>query len=160
MRHHIGQPERTANLDELAARNDDFASRRERGQDQQRGAGIVVDDCGGFRAGEFGEQGFDQFVPLDTFAGIAVHGQVHVTLQAGNHRVHDATGKDRAPQTGVQNDAGGVDGLAHARLDGLTKQFARLTQYDAVEFLHESAGIFVGQASSLSPYSFRQPAVR
>jgi hypothetical protein len=55
----------------------------------------------------------------------------------------------------VEDDAGGIDGLAHARLDGLTKQFARLTQYDAVEFLHERAGIFVEQASSLFLYDVR-----
>ena len=40
----------------------------------------------------------------------------------------------------MENDAGGIDGFAHARLDGLMQQFARLTQYDAVEFLHEMPG--------------------
>jgi len=94
LRHHVGQPERTANLDELAARNEDFASRRERGQDQQRGAGIVVDDRGRFRTGEFGEEGFDQFTRSTRPPNRGPRPGSR-SLQSGNHRIHDAAGKHR-----------------------------------------------------------------
>ncbi len=44
--HHVGQPEGPADLDQLAARHDDFAPRRVGLQEQEKGGGIVVDHDG------------------------------------------------------------------------------------------------------------------
>jgi hypothetical protein len=43
-RHDVGHAEGTADLDQLAARDDHLAPGRQRGQHQQDGGGVVVDD--------------------------------------------------------------------------------------------------------------------
>ncbi len=48
----VRQPERTADLDEFAARDDDFASASERRDREQKGRRVVVDDERRFAAGE------------------------------------------------------------------------------------------------------------
>ncbi len=46
LRHHIGNAERTADLDQFAARDDDFPALGQRVQGQQHGGGVVVDHNG------------------------------------------------------------------------------------------------------------------
>ncbi len=41
--HHVGDPERPADLDALAPADGNVASRAERGEDEQHGGGVVVD---------------------------------------------------------------------------------------------------------------------
>ena len=52
LRHDLGNPERAADLDQLAARHDDLLAARERVQREQDGRGVVVDDRCRFGAGE------------------------------------------------------------------------------------------------------------
>ena len=56
LRHHVRDAEAAADLDELAARHDDFASRRQRRQHEHRRGRVVVDDYGRLGAGEAAEQ--------------------------------------------------------------------------------------------------------
>ena len=58
LRHDVRHAEPSADLDELAARHDDFPSRRESGEDQQRRRRVVVDDDGSFGAGQAAEHRF------------------------------------------------------------------------------------------------------
>ena len=100
--------------------------RRQRREHEHGGGGVIVDDRGRFRAGQFRQNVFDQFVALGAFAGFAVHGQGAIALQLAQHRIHHARRQDRAAQAGVQDDAGGVDGFAHMRFGGALEQLFRL----------------------------------
>ena len=51
-REDVGDPEAVADLDQLAAGDDDLASLRERGEREQHRAGVVVDDERRLRAGQ------------------------------------------------------------------------------------------------------------
>ena len=55
-REHFGDPEAVADLDELAARDDNVAPFREGGNGEQDGGGVVVDDQRGLCAGEGAKQ--------------------------------------------------------------------------------------------------------
>src|SRR5207244_4510887 len=61
-RHDRRNAERSADFDELAARDDHLLARRERSEHQQYRGGVVVHHRGGLSAGEFGEQRFDRGV--------------------------------------------------------------------------------------------------
>src|SRR5690606_15040316 len=58
--HDVGNAVGTADLDQLAARDDHFAAAGQRVEHQQDGGGVVVHDGGGVGAGELAEQAFDQ----------------------------------------------------------------------------------------------------
>ena len=49
---HLGNPEAVADLDQLAARDEHIAAFRERGQREQHGGGVVVDDERSLGAGQ------------------------------------------------------------------------------------------------------------
>ena len=55
-RHDVGNAEGFADLDQLAAGDEGFASASERGQNQKNRGGIVVDDDSRFRAREAAEE--------------------------------------------------------------------------------------------------------
>ena len=55
-REHLGDAEAVADLDQLAARDDNVAPFRERGNGEQDGGGVVVDDQRGLGAGECARQ--------------------------------------------------------------------------------------------------------
>jgi hypothetical protein len=51
-----------------------------------------------------------------------------ITFQFAEHRIHDTCRQNRAAQTRVQNNAGGVDGFAHMRFGGVLEKIFRLSQ--------------------------------
>ena len=55
-REHVGDPEPVADLDQLAARDDDLAALGERSEREQHGGGVVVDDERGLGARSGAEQ--------------------------------------------------------------------------------------------------------
>ena len=63
--HDFGQAKGAADFDKLSARHDNFFMRGQRGEDKEGGGGVIVDDRGGFRPGQFGQDVFHQFVALD-----------------------------------------------------------------------------------------------
>ena len=126
--HHFRQPERAADLDELAPRDDDLLLRGQRRQHQHRGGGVVIDHRSRFRARKLSEDRLDQFVPLNPFATLAVHSQRRVALQLGQHRIYHAAGKYRPSQARVQDDARRVDCLAEMGCRSLLQQRRRASQ--------------------------------
>ncbi len=107
-RHHIRDAEGAANLDQLAARDHHLLVARQRGQHQQHGGRIVVDDGGRFGAGQAADQVFDQVIAV---AAAAV-GQVVLQIAGGRQRLHHGVdgllGQQRPAQVGVQHRAGQV----------------------------------------------------
>ena len=62
--HDVGNAKRAADLDQFAARHDHFLLRRQRGQREQHRGRVVVDDGGGFGAGQFADEVVDQVVAV------------------------------------------------------------------------------------------------
>ena len=62
-REHVGDAEAVADLDELAARDDHLASFRERGEREQHGGGVVVDDERGLGARQAPEERREVILP-------------------------------------------------------------------------------------------------
>jgi len=117
--HDVGHAEGAADLDQLAARDDDLAAapvhRCERGDGQQHGGGVVVDDRRRLGAGERAQQFLDEAVAVAAAARrevvLEVVGRGHRRQQVLECRI----GKQRAPEVGVDHRAGEVEHAAHAR---------------------------------------------
>ena len=108
-RHDFGDAEAVADFDEFAAGDDDFAAVGERGQDEQDGGGAIVDDDGGFGAGQAFEEMRGVDVALAACAGFEIVFEIGV-LRGGAAKFFDGGfGERRAAKIGVQDDAGGVD---------------------------------------------------
>lgn len=105
---HVGDAEAAADFDELGAGDEDAAAFGEGGEDEQDGGGVVVDDEGGFGAGEAFEQVFGMAVAGATGAFGEVVFQVGVA-ERGVHGLDGRAAKGGAAQVGVEDDAGGVD---------------------------------------------------
>ena len=120
--HDFRQPERTADLDQLAARDDDLLLRRQRCEHQHRGGRIIVDDCSRFRAGKLREDILDEFVTLDPLAALAIDGERRVTFQFSQHRIDDTAGENRPSQARMQDDAGRIDRRSQVRARRLREQ--------------------------------------
>jgi hypothetical protein len=75
-RQDVGQAELTADLDQLAPRDEHLATPRERGERQHEGRGVVVHDERVLGAGERGEQELRARRAPSTLAGAPVHLQV------------------------------------------------------------------------------------
>ena len=84
-RHHVGNAERAADLDQLAARNQNFAAFGQRVERQQHGSGVVVDHDGrDFALGsveQLRKQPIDVDVALAALAGIEIELEIRVSLR-------------------------------------------------------------------------------
>ena len=106
----LGDPEAVADLDELAAGDDDLAPSPCEGRRHQRERrGAVVDQVRGAGPGDGGQQRVDRGPP----AGTAVAGgevELDVAGPGGQlDRGAGSRGEGRAAEVGVQQDAGGVE---------------------------------------------------
>src|ERR1700722_2719142 len=133
LRHDFGNAEAVANFDEFAARDKDFAIASERGEDKQHGGGAIVDDDGGFGAGEALEKLTGMNVAFAARAGFEIVFEIGI-LRCGAAKFLDGGfGERGAAEIGVEDDAGGVD-------DGLERLGKDL--FDGVgDFVLESDGI-------------------
>ena len=104
----VGKPVRAADLDQLSAGDDHLPVPAERGKDEKRGGGIVVDDHGRLGAGEPPEELFDGRVALAAEPGLHVDLQVAAPVEAGQG-AGGARGQDSAAEAGMENDPGGID---------------------------------------------------
>ena len=68
-RHDVGHAERAADLDQLAARDDDLAAARQRVEHEQHRGGVVVDDGRVLGAGQLAQQAAQVVVALAAPAG-------------------------------------------------------------------------------------------
>ena len=106
--HHLGHPERAADLDRLAARHGDLAPGRQRRDGEQHRRRVVVDDDRVLGAAEAGEQLADRALARAALAG----GEVELDgLRVGCLRVRDRG----AAEVRVEQHARGVD---HRRQQG------------------------------------------
>ena len=108
-RHDIGHAESAANLDQLAARDHDFAAHGKGIEHEQNGAGVVVNEGCVLRTGEFANQSAQMIVALAAFAGREIE-------LKGDRRPHRRdSGLDRcfsdqrAAKVGVQHRAGEIE---------------------------------------------------
>ena len=113
--HDVGHAERTADLDELAARNDDLLAAGERVQDEDGRGGVVVGHGGRLGAGELPEQALDVAVAGDALAALEIEGQGRVTERNGGDGFSCGFGKDGPAEARVHDDARGVDGGGEGR---------------------------------------------
>ncbi len=107
--HHVRHAEATANLDELTAGNHDLAAVRERGEHQQRGRGVVVDDQRAFGAGETREEPCRVCVAASASAPLDVVFEIAVPAGDIAHPCDRRRRERGASHVRVQDDAGRVD---------------------------------------------------
>jgi len=113
LRHHVGNAKRAADLDQLAARDDNLAAFRQRVQRQQHGGGIIVDNDGRDLAAGHIQQLREELVQVGVaFAALTggkVELQVGIALRNFGHVPQCLCAQRRAAQIRVQDDAGSVD---------------------------------------------------
>ena len=88
---HVGDAEATADLDELAARDDDLAALGQRRQRQEHGSGIVIHDQGGFGSRQAAEQVLGMQITRPPLPGLQVIFEVAI---AGSDTRHGLAGRD------------------------------------------------------------------
>jgi hypothetical protein len=104
----FGEAEAAADLDELASRDEDFATLGEGSEGEDGGGGVVVNDGGGRGAGETGQEGGDEGGPAASGTGFEVELEVAVS-GGGLADVFDGFGGERGPaEAGMEQDSGGV----------------------------------------------------
>ncbi len=116
--HQIGQPERAADFDQLAARDHDFAPGGERIEREQHGRGVVVDHRRRLGARERAQLLFDQRVALAAAAAFEVVLEIDRRARRRRHRLDGRLGQKRAAEIGVEHDAGRIDHGTQGRLVG------------------------------------------
>ena len=102
VRHDVGDSKAVADLDELAARNDDCAAGGELVQRQVNGGGAIVDQDG---------WGIEKTVQQRGGVGVALAApsSVQVVLEVGVGLVRRGRTQGCATEVGMQDHAGGVD---------------------------------------------------
>jgi hypothetical protein len=102
-REHIGDPEPVADLDELAARDHDLAAVCGRGEREQHGRRVVVDDERCLRAGEPAERVGDMVLPRAPAARGEVELEVRVRPADIDRARERGRGQRRAPEIRVDD---------------------------------------------------------
>ena len=113
--HDLGDAERAADLDQLAAGNDDLLTLGESIQSQENRCGIIIHNGSGFRSRQLDQELLNGFFTPAAFAGRQVVFQVDGMAGHCGHRVDGCLRQQRAAQIGMENRAGGVD---HANVAG------------------------------------------
>ncbi len=101
--HDVGNPKRASDLDELPARDDDFASRCQRAEHQQYGRRIIVDHRRGFGARQLAQQRFDDRVTLSAASRFEIVFQVDRSAHGLQHRADGFLRENRPTEIGVQH---------------------------------------------------------
>ena len=114
-REHVRDAEAVADLDQLAARDDDLAPLRERREREQDRGGVVVDDEGGLRTREPAEELGDVVLARAAAALGEVVLEVRVARGDLDDTVERRGRKRRAAEIRVDDDAGRVQDAAQAR---------------------------------------------
>ena len=109
LRDHVGHPEAAADLDQLAARDDDLAAwPGQGGRRQQRRARAVVDRERRLRPRQRAQQRLDVRVPRPARAGRQVQLEVRVADRGRRHRLARRLRQRRPPEVRVHDHAGRV----------------------------------------------------
>ena len=107
--HDVGDAEGAADLDELAARDDDLAAGGQRRQHQQHGGGVVVDRGRGLGAGQAMQPGRDVIVALAAAAAREIVFQRGRRAHGRDRGLDRLLGQKRAAEIGVQHGAGEIE---------------------------------------------------
>ena len=107
--HDVRHAERSADLDELSARNDDFLAQGQRVEDEHRPGGVVVADRRRFGPGELGQQAADVRVALAAAAGLEIEGERAVSPRDVVEGGPAGLGEDGPAESRMHEDARGVD---------------------------------------------------
>ena len=114
-REDVGDAEAVADLEQLAARDDDLAPLGERREREQHGGGVVVDDERRLGAREPAHERVDVRLARPARAGVEVELEVRVAARGGDDVRERLRRERRASQVGVHEDAGRVQHAAQAR---------------------------------------------
>ena len=116
LRHDVGDAERSANFDQLSARDDDFAAVSKRVKREQDGGGVIVDDEGGEGRHvliDTCEDLLEQTVRVDVALAAGSGSEIEFEIGVGSGNVANVvdgrSGQRSAAEIGVQDHAGGVD---------------------------------------------------
>ena len=123
--HHVGHPEGAADLDQFAARNDDFLAPGDGVQAEQDRGRIVVHGRGGLDAGKAGQDAFDMDMALAAFACRDVVFEVGIAAGCFDHALDGLLRKDGPPEVRMHDHAGGVDDALEARLGTFPQELLR-----------------------------------
>ena len=107
--HDVGDPELAADLDELAAGDDDLLAVGQGFERQQNGCRVVVDDQRVLGAGQSPQQLLDVRVPRAALLGDEIEFEVGVAFGDAGHALEGERAERRAAEIGVEHDASCVD---------------------------------------------------
>ena len=111
----VGDPEPVADLDQLAARDDDLAALGQRRDGKEDGGGVVVDDERGLGAGQSPERGGDVGLPRPARARLEVELEVRVRGADLLHACERRRRERRAAEVRVDDHAGRVQHAPQGR---------------------------------------------
>ena len=114
----VWDAEAAADFDGLAAADDDFAVLGVGGECEEECGGVVVDDEGGFCAGEGAEEPVGVMVAGAAGSGGEVEFEVGVAGGDFGHGLDGGVAEGGAAEVGVDDDAGGVDDGAERAFGG------------------------------------------
>ena len=117
----LRNPERTADLDQFAAGQQDLAAGRQAGECESQRGGVVVDDQGRLGAGEGAHQVLHSSAAVAAPSRIEAHLQIAVGVETIGQVGHDFAGQRRSAQVGVEEDARRVEHAPERRRLGLQR---------------------------------------
>jgi hypothetical protein len=116
LRHDVGDAERSANFDQLSARDDDFAAVGKRVQREQDGGGVIVHDESGERrrilidtCEDLPEKTVGVDVALAASSGREIEFEIGVGRCSVTNVIDGRSGQRSAAEIGVKDHAGGID---------------------------------------------------
>ena len=118
----VGNTEPPANLNRLAARNDNLLSGCDGGEAQQHGRGVVVDDQGRLGTGQLAHVSGDGRLAGASPSGVEVQLQVAIARGGLPHRVCRGFAERCASHVGVQHHPGCVDYAAGRRSEARARE--------------------------------------
>ena len=107
--HDLRHTKAAADLDQLAARNDDLAAGGQRREEQQHGGGVVVDDQRALRAGQLAEEFFDMGIARAAPAAFHIVFKGRIVLRGVRRGFGRASAQAGAAEIRMEHDAGCVD---------------------------------------------------
>ena len=114
-REHLGNPEAVADLDELTARDDNVAPFRERGNGEEDGGGVVVDDQRRLCAGEVAKQRCDVVLARAARAFLEVVLEIRVPARDLLDALEGAGRERGSAEVRVDDDSGRVENTPQPR---------------------------------------------
>ena len=119
--HDVGDAERSADLDQLAARHHGFMAFGELGEHEQNRGGVVVDGHGGLGTGRQANQTLAMVVAAAARHRLGVVFQRRIAARYARGGLDCLFRHNAAAQVGVDHDAGGVDDATQRRTCGLKR---------------------------------------